>query len=341
MEHTDFKSSYKSVAGRQAEHHSATVALQHVVLPIAIALLGVSTPFLWETHQFIPVALWIFLVAIYGLVWWKSNPAYDDVHRLLLQKQQDDERIAQLEGASYESEEIIDDLYYKNIAAFAYRAMSLEYIRSIRTRGLNAGYFSEIMDELLSPFYLQGDSIFGFVPSEKWSIGIYLYSKPKKLLKPVWRQKSNNHPSQGMGREWRSGEGHVGKAFLDRRPILTGNANDDAVAQLCRARSSKQLDYDSKTYISFASVPIGLADDDNVDPFGVLVATSDREDRLSEESTTELLMHAAETIAVILELSGADIGCLTDPNHATENNVKGVTDGRSKAKARRSGGENG
>src|SRR5690606_4565279 len=137
---------------------------------------------------------------------------------------------------------------FKNIASFALRAMSIEYIKSINENGGSKEYLCEMIDEILSPFYMAGDSIFGFGLSEKWSIGVYIYDAGAKTLKSAWRKTSGTHPSKGRaGRDWVPGEGHVGKAFLDRRPILTGNANDESVAQLCRARASKWQEHDNDT----------------------------------------------------------------------------------------------
>ena len=310
----EFREEFSQIASRQVENKLGNFALFHFVLPLSIAVLGVCSTYLWGLNPAIPLVLWFFVAVIYGLSWWKSHPTYNDVHRLLLHKQRDDSKINELKEEVNVLQSVALDLNYKNMASFIFRAMSLEYINEIRTNGFEEGYFSEILDEILSLFYLQGDAVFGFTMSEKWSVGVYIFDKENYVLKSVWRQKSNSHPSTGSGRDWTPGEGHVGKAFLDRRPILTGNANDEAVSQLCRSRGSKQLDYDDSTYVSFASVPISVSRNDDDDPFGVLVVTSNREDRLSEEST-ELLMHAAQTIAVILALSDIDIGCLINPNH--------------------------
>lgn len=314
----DFKTAFTSIIGRQASNNRATSALQHMVLPILIGLLGFLSPVLWIHSQAITISAWIGLSIIYGLIWWKSHPTYHDAYRLLAQKNIDDERIEKLSDEINELKVIVEDLYFKNIIAFAMRGMSIDYVNYIRRNGLNKDYFNEMIDELMAPFYLSGDVIFGFKISEKWSISLYLHNKKDNLLKCVWRKTSPTHPSaEKLGRDWLPGEGHVGKAFLDRKPILTGNANDDAVAQLCRARDSRMTEYDSATYVSFASVPITVVDDDAQDPYGVLVVTSDEVDRLSEESLTEMLMHVAETIAIILELSDADTNCVIDPNQAS------------------------
>ncbi|MCK9551716.1 GAF domain-containing protein, partial [Aquamicrobium sp.] len=276
-----FKEYFERIAKRDSTNDAAAVALQNVVLPIAIALLGIITTQLWSMNKILTVAMWVFLLLIYFLVWWKSYPLHKDIYGLLIQKQKDDDKISSLKEENELFERIVDDLYFKNIASFALRAMSIEYIKAIRDKGIDKNYLCEMLDEILSPFYMAGDSIFDFEISEKWSIGIYLYDEKASVLRSVWRKTSGTHPSKGrIGRDWMPGEGHVGKAFLDRRPILTGNANDDAVAQLCRARASKWREQDNETYVSFASVPIAIASDDGIDPYGILVVTSDVEGRL-------------------------------------------------------------
>lgn len=319
----EFKTAFSRLIGKQSESNIASVGLQHVVLPIAIAIMGAATPYLWNISPYIPIIIWLFVVLVYALSWWRSSPTYNDVHGLLVQKHNDDLIIDKLNKEVNYLEDELEKLYFKNMASFAYRVMSVRYIQNINKNGMDIKYFSELLDEMLSPFYLQGDYVFGFEISENWSISVYLFDSKNNILKSVWRKKSTSHPSAGLGRDWIPGEGHVGKAFLDRRPILTGNANDEAVSQLCRARGSKQLDYDRSAYISFASVPLAISEDDNEDPYGVLVVTSDREDRFSEEATTELLMHAAETIAVIFELSGADMSCFFNANHDINKSTQG------------------
>ncbi|MTI44347.1 hypothetical protein JM93_03391 [Roseibium hamelinense] len=318
-----FKHEFAKIFSRQAQNHTASIALLQVVLPVSLAVLSASTGYLWDLSHWLVIALWVILVVFWILSWWKSHPNYSDIHRLLLQKQNDDSLILDLNNEASELKSIVNNLYLKNIASFSYRAMSVKYIQEIKNNGIDHIYFNEVLDEILSPIYLQGDMIFGFKISEKWNVSVYFHQKDARILKSVWRRKSSSHPSLGLGRDWVPGEGHVGKAFIDRRPIFTGDANDDSVAQLCRARGSKQLHYDNIAYVSFASVPISISEDDDCDPYGVLVVTSDIEDRFAEASLTEFLMHAAETIAVVLEVSGADIGCLVNANH----DIYGKTNG--------------
>jgi hypothetical protein len=313
----DFSEAFSRVAPRQAEHGTAALLLHHIVFPVAIGLLGVASSWLWAVGPVIPISLWLFLLITYGLSWWKSGPRNKDVYELLNQKRLDDQKIKdQWENEKY-LQSVVTNLSFKNVTSFALRAMSVEYVQEIRKSGVGRDYFAEMLDEVLSPLYNNGDSLFGFAISEKWNICVYLFNAKTKMLEPVWRRKSTSHPSVGLGRAWMPGEGHVGKAYLDRRPILTGNANDEAVAQLCRARPSKLASYDESTYVSFASVPISASEADDKDPVGVLVVTSDVEGRLAEESHTELLMHFAGTLSVIIELSSADVSCLFEPNHGT------------------------
>ncbi len=314
-----FSEEFKKIASRGVEGNNAALVLQHVIIPISIGVLGVSTAFLWETSRLLAIGAWGFLAAIYVLNWWKSNIPYSDVYRLLLQKKEDEEEIARLSEVIEDITQVTNDLSVKNISSFVLRGMAVDYIKQIREKGLSGDFLEEMLSDILTPLYMEADFIFGFGISEKWSIGVYIFDHADNVLRPVWRRKSQTHPSTGLGRNWLPGEGHVGKAFLDRRPILTGNANDETVAQLCKARASKQASYDDTAYISFASVPIFIPDDDdNKNPFGVLVVTSGVEDRLSEESTTELLMHFAHTLAVIFELIEQDIGCFVNPNHDIE-----------------------
>lgn len=328
MEQTNtFKYFFSRFALRNSHNETAAIALQSAVLPIATALLGVATVPLWEFSWYIPIAAWMFLLIFYALVWQKSHPIHNDIYGLLLQKSRDEEELGRIKAENEDFEEIVIDLYYKNIASFFLRAMSIEYIKAIRNGNNSKEYLCEMIDEIMSPFYMAGDSIFGFEISEKWSIGVYIYDNTDGVLKSAWRKTSGTHPSKGrVGRDWIPGEGHVGKAFLDRRPILTGNANEDSVAQLCRARASKWQDHDNDTYVSFTSVPISITDDDDIDPYGVLVVTSDIEGRLADEAVTELLMHVAQTLALILEITGVNTICLVRPNRCMTPATEGAND---------------
>src|SRR5690606_30597181 len=100
------------------------------------------------------------------------------------------------------------------------------------------------------------------------------------------------------------GQGHVGKAFADYKPIITGDASHPDVIQLCGAPVDKERSNDFDVYRSFASIPIGLNGDDL--PYGVLVATSNVKDRFDQDSAV-LLLHYASAIAALIAISGLDL----------------------------------
>lgn len=140
-----------------------------------------------------------------------------------------------------------------------------------------------------------------------FTLSVYIYSKERDLLIPVWRKRSECHPSSGAGRSWGRGQGHVGKAFVDRKPIVTGDAGHPDVKQLCGAPASLEAEYDQLAYRSFASVPILAATQES--PYGVLVATSDVVDRFDDVSSQLLLIHA-DAIGALFALNNVDIDCL-------------------------------
>ena len=220
-------------------------------------------------------------------------------------------------------------LSLKNVSSFALRRMAREYICRINEYGCSRSDLEEIVSEIFAPFYIYADHFLGAKVSEKWNIALYLHDRSDAMLKPVWRECSKTHPSEGLGRSWRQGEGHVGKCFLDRKPLLTGDATDETIAQFCKARGSQLKPYDDDIYISFACVPISLSTNDDDDPYGVLVATSDVKGRFSDENVTELLMHYGETLASILDLTGADLSCLFDENGVATGYDKGASNGES------------
>jgi GAF domain-containing protein len=64
--------------------------------------------------------------------------------------------------------------------------------------------------------------------------------------------------------------------------------------------NAKRYDYDKETYRSFASIPIGPIDE-NSQPFGVLVATSDQINRFYKGNCL-ILTHVADTLANVIHL---------------------------------------
>jgi hypothetical protein len=164
-----------------------------------------------------------------------------------------------------------------------------------------------------------GEQIFGFGPSEKWNFVVYLYSTSADILMPVWREKAQSHPSDGLGRIWRRGQGHVGFSFANSKAIITEDARSRDVRNLVSAAEGHARDYDESTYISFTSIPIGPVGKQE-EPFGVLVATSDRVGRFTSENS-RILAHAALAIANALSVAEIDLAALVAPTGNDKRNI--------------------
>jgi len=167
----------------------------------------------------------------------------------------------------------------------------------------------EVCAEMLAPIVAGRDTHFGIVPGEIWSFTVYLFDPSSKSLKPVWREKSETHPSSGPTRNWERGHGHVGMAFAKGEAIITQDASNPEESDLISPPKEKRREYDSTTYRAFAAIPIGggLPDDKNggSECVGVLVATSDAAMRF-DKSNAFLLRHLASTLANVLERANID-----------------------------------
>lgn len=301
----------RRMAARDKKHRSGLKALLSFVLPASWALLGVFTPELWKEHGTLALIAWFALLIIHGIVWW--NVDTDESAALSLTIENDD--------LAVEKEDLLSTLndagkwVFHSYAALNLRAMTTEFIRD----GIvDRSQFEEAAGDMLAPLYLNGGDVLGFDASERWTFGIFLYSIKRDELVPVWREKSRNHPSAGRGRSWGRGQGHVGKCFVDKKPIITGDAMHPDVIQLCGAPAGMEKDYDGEVYRSFASIPIPSMKADAL-PYGVLIGTSDKKDRFDQDGAI-LLMHYAEALAAVIGLGKIDIDCILagPPPHSGE-----------------------
>lgn len=143
------------------------------------------------------------------------------------------------------------------------------------------------------------DEYFDFSKKELWNFSVYLWDEKGKLLRPVWRQKHAKHPSRGMGREWREGEGHVGLAFRNREPLITPDAQAPDV-QAFMTVPGNAMPYDATAYRSYVSQPIDAPG--SARPFGVLVATSDVPGRF-DKANALVLLHASAVLASTIQVA--------------------------------------
>jgi hypothetical protein len=165
-----------------------------------------------------------------------------------------------------------------------YAAACSSSLLSYSGQTLDWAGLERVVKNVLEPLVANGEDIFGFGPSEKWNFVVYIYHQATDELVAVWREKGQAHPSEGLGRKWRRGQGHVGFAFANARAVITEDGRDQDVRNLVTAPEGHRRDYDEDVYVSFASIPIGPVGA-QLEPLGVLVATSDRAGRFSSENS--------------------------------------------------------
>lgn len=283
-----------------------THAVVLVVFPSIIGVLGAFTSDIHKAHGPLIWAIWIVLIIFFVAFWMRYVPATSSVLALLRENEDLAEELRDKQRTIAGLETSITLLTYQSALSLSTRGMVAEYVK----RGLSTtAELAEALSSLLAPLYLEGEGIFGFGGSERWNFAVYLYSKERDLLVPVWREKARTHPSVGPGRSWGRGQGHVGKAFVDRASIITPDSLHPEVEPLSSAPRGMEADYDREVYRSFAALPIGPLGDDVELPYGVLVGTSDRSGRFDRENVA-LLAHAAGAVASLVALADINMDSL-------------------------------
>ena len=278
-----------------------------IAFPIATGILGAFTPALFGYSGFLTALAWSFVALMYGIAYFRTFPNSKSFVALSVENEKLERDLESAQSDVASLQQSIELLSTLNSINYASRRMAATFITKPPT-GLDE--LSEMCSELLAPIYLEGETLFGLQGSERWNFAVYLHRADTDELRPVWREKSLNHPSEGLGRVWTRGRGHVGKAFVDGQPIITGDATHPDVAQFCSVNGASLRDYDDEVYRSFASFPIGPVTNGN-EPLGVLVATSDRVGRFNKENTA-VLLHLADTLAAILQLADVNVVAILD-----------------------------
>lgn len=200
---------------------------------------------------------------------------------------------------------------------FAWNIMLLRYHRDAQP---SAGGLGDEIGKILSLIVFKREDLFGFRAGEFWNFAVYLFDPQENVLRPVWRDKHPSHPSTGDARVWRPGEGHVGKAFIERKALITADATLQEVAQFLAAPMEKARPHDDTAYKALASFPIeGVAE--SGEAAGVIVATSDRIGRFDRVNSL-VLNHAAAVLANVIAWA-PDI-----PDILSSNPPSGDTGGR-------------
>lgn len=146
---------------------------------------------------------------------------------------------------------------------------------------------SDAIGEIMAVLVERRGRLFGIETDELWNFAVYRFEKDKELLTPMWRERHPSHPSTTLGRVFRPHEGHVGRTFAVRSPIVTRDATLPEISQYTQLGPDKQQPYDMQVYRSFAAIPLGSASAPG-GLTGVLVATSDRVGRFDEAKDQHL-----------------------------------------------------
>jgi len=128
---------------------------------------------------------------------------------------------------------------------------------------------------LLDMVVAQKDVLFGMT-GERWNFATYFYDRTTDQLDCLLCRRPIRAEETAPHRAWHPGEGHVGLAFSRGEELVASDTADPQIEQLFRAHGAKHRGDDTIRYRSIASIPIRTRGDN---PWGVLVATSDRAGR--------------------------------------------------------------
>lgn len=313
---TAWKDSLRKESRRKDWQQRLSNIVVLVVLPIGSALSGLFTPDLYAAHgPYSVIFLWLAIIVLYVVFWLQANPAAESLWRLISENRSYEEENNWLKSENERLSYWIE--YLGTTTSISYSGMAM--VQKYASAGVKTTEdLSESISELLSPIYLKCESLFGVGGSENWNFAVYLYSRDRDELIPVWREKALNHPSGSTTRTWGRGQGHVGKAFVDRRNIITPDAAHPEVWELSAAPPGQGRDYDQDAYKSFASIPIGPFGGDEEMAYGVLVGTSDRVDRF-DKSNTIILVQMAQLIALLVIFAKIDVDGIVTLDSDAEN----------------------
>jgi len=177
-------------------------------------------------------------------------------------------------------------ILYSSTARSALRSSATTLGVSLRDNPGDREAIEEAIGDILDPIVDSADELFGFERDELWSFALYIPDRKQRVLMPIWRRKASGHPGSDQGRPWPFGVGHVGISYTTKRSAITPEIHDDRVIDAVRETGVHSRSYDEATYVSLASLPIHLVEDE--EPFGVLAVTSNYPERLTKSSCVTL-----------------------------------------------------
>ncbi len=169
---------------------------------------------------------------------------------------------------------------------------------ALHEKTLNNDRLKEWMTDLLDFLVADKQMLFG-IGDEQWNFSIYIFDVSTSELVCAVTRRPTTKEEQAPHRSWRAGEGHVGKAFQDRRPLVCADSTEANVRGFFDAPGDKLRDYDLDRYRSLAAIPIQT---DEEQPLGVIVATSAVEGRFTpdDDETFRPILSLARTLATLV-----------------------------------------
>lgn len=145
------------------------------------------------------------------------------------------------------------------------------------------------------------------------NISIYQYNECSRELECVACYRSRPSDAEGPHRNWRIGEGHVGKAFELQSELICADARAPDVASWIAAPPDKYQSDDLEKFVSLAAIPVAI---DYDRPLGVVIMTSSEPYRFvnlndgNSSSSAEFDMQRAKFSVAALQDVAAQIAQL-------------------------------
>ena len=232
-----------------------------------------------------------------------ARQANDQAQTFLIQRDQILQEVANLRRQSQRDR-------YLFAAARAMR----EGIEQSLSAGKTTG---ETLQFLLDLPYRSLTAAMGFESGERWTLSVFQRtSAPDEALVRVAGVRAERTEENRQGRTWGLDEGYVGAAFKRKSDVILDDAQASGVLAMINIPAGKIQATDSSRYKSVAAIPVRV--DGDASPWGVVVATSDRQGRFDITPGSPGSAHAegARLIAEMVALAIATAHNRAKPNRS-------------------------